>query len=87
MTNVLADISFHVTPTSNKLVGRGMKYCVCAGMYVTFVIVLCVLSASSTTLVMYMHIRAESIPVIGMTPWVSRFALPYWSVTYLFANH
>jgi len=44
---------------------------ICAGIYFFFVIVLCVLSAVTTTFVMQLHIRAESVPVTNMAPWVS----------------
>jgi len=48
--------------------------CLCTGIYFFFVIVLCVMSAVTTALVMQLHIRAESVPVTRMTPWVSDFA-------------
>lgn len=40
------------------------------GMYFFFVIVLCVLSAVTTTLVMHLHFRAESVPLTNMAPWL-----------------
>ena len=45
----------------------------CAGIYFFFVIVLCVLSAITTTFVMHLHNRAESTQVTSMAPWVSCF--------------
>ena len=47
---------------------------VVAGIYFLFVIVLCVLSATSTSLVMYLHIRAYSVHIVSMAPRVSRYS-------------
>jgi len=53
--------------------------CVHLEAYFLFVILVCVLAVIIMIAVLHMHLRAESKPLLAMSPWVCHFIYPFYA--------